>query len=166
MATILGRASWVSRPGSNASVPLVLEVGACWYTDAAFCRAVQLHGPAIGATLGSVWAVAAVAVAVVLYRPVMPFDATARLLVWTVFLAPPLAYWGVIAPCVRCHDFVAVIAHEAGTRSGWRIPTKVVSASAAAAQTRCRVSRLCRCPLTRMHACAPHSTASRRAARA
>jgi hypothetical protein len=118
MATILGRASWVSRPGSNASVPLVLEVGACWYTDAAFCRAVQLHGPAIGATLGSVWAVAAVAVAVVLYRPVMPFDATARLLVWTVFLAPPLAYWGVIAPCVRCHDFVAVIAHEAGHALG------------------------------------------------
>ena len=47
------------------------------------------------------------------FQPVYPTH-TLSLVVWSGVFASPLFYWGAIVPCVRCHDFVATMAHETG----------------------------------------------------
>jgi hypothetical protein len=80
----------------------------CWYTDPGFCEEARTWQYALlGVWLGCVGAVGALLCMPIVYP-------TLRLVAWTGVLAPPLFYWGALAPCLRCHDFVATMAHEAG----------------------------------------------------
>jgi hypothetical protein len=99
-----------------------VDVDTCWYTDSAYCYALHRHAGLVYAVLGVAWFAAVVGVASLLCRPVAPFGGTVRLVVWAVFGAPPLVYWGAIAPCWQCYDFTAVMTHEVGHVLGFAHP--------------------------------------------
>ena len=79
--------------------------------------------------LAGAWGLALAAVALLVLRRAWLGAAArrapvlARLLLWTVVAAAPLAYASVVRPCLTCHDLVAVLMHEVGHLPGLGHPT-------------------------------------------
>jgi hypothetical protein len=108
---VLGRGSWKASGGGD----IFVNADVCWYADAPFCHVVRGHLLVLQCALAVACGVGLTAVLSLLFsRPVLWFDETLRVLAWVLLLAPPIAYVGAVLPCERCHDFVAVVTHEAG----------------------------------------------------
>lgn len=91
-----------------------LDDGSCWYTDRAFCHAVDRDRNVLHACFGVVWAIALLVLASIVCCPIRPLQGAWRVAVWSVVIAVPLIYFGTILHCLACHDFTAVMMHEIG----------------------------------------------------
>lgn len=97
-------------------VQTIVDVNAakCWYTDNAFCYDMQRLDMLLYIVLSFVWSVALVVLLHLLCYPPRPYAAARRLLAWTVVIAVPVVYVGVMRPCLNCYDLEATLMHEVG----------------------------------------------------
>lgn len=116
VATTLRVASHVAVANATDRSRLRIQVdeAECWYTDRAFCHTVDRHLVLLLSVMGVAWCAHVAAAVALLCHEVRPFRAVGRLVVWAGVLAFPLVFVGALLPCMRCHDFVAVVLHEVG----------------------------------------------------
>jgi len=86
----------------------------CWYADRAFCAKIRDRATGVRVGLLTAWLVVVGITASLTLRPLSGYDTPARVAAWTGVIGFPLAYWGVLEPCVHCHDFRATTMHEIG----------------------------------------------------
>ena len=86
----------------------------CWYTDRVFCDSVRdLYVPLL-VGMAATWAAALYVLVHACRHPASSaFDATTRIVAWTVLLSNPLALFAMF-PCLVCYDFLTVLIHEVG----------------------------------------------------
>jgi len=112
--------SWVAfaQRSIDGTTIIVVDDSECWYTDQEFCTTVRTHrNLLLSLSIGS-WVSSVLTVVYLLVRPRSGMDAVARLVAWTLFLSAPVAFVGVLLPCVQCVDFVIAIEHEIGHALG------------------------------------------------
>lgn len=99
--------------GRASSDEISISTEHCWFSDASFCHAIQSRWTILSALLLSAWLIGTAAAAALLcHRRNARAYCILPIVVCVVF--PPLVYWGAMRPCLRCHDFGALLLHEIG----------------------------------------------------